>query len=308
MATATSPDELKQKVSSGLLSFPLTDFDETDSFDAKAYGRRMEWLAEYGASATFAAGGAGEFFSLTEAEYRDLVEVAVSTTAGTGQPVIAATGYGTRAAVALAKEAERLGADGLLVLPPYLVESTQEGLFAHISAICNAVGIGVIFYNRANARLKAETLLRLIETCPNLVGFKDGVGDIEELLRVRELCGSGIALINGMPTAEVFAQAFLGMGVSTYSSAIFNFVPRSAVDFYNAVRSGDTAHVTEFMRDFLLPYRVLCSRQAAYAVSMIKAGATLVGRSAGTVRPPLSMPTRDEQAELARLIAGLGAQ
>ena len=308
MATATRPEELKKKVSSGFLSFPLTDFDDTDRFDAGAYARRLKWLGSYGASAIFAAGGAGEFFSLTNSEYCELIQTAVAAQAGSGVPVIAATGYGTRMAVSFAKDAERLGADGLLMLPPYLVEATQEGLYQHIKAVCDATAIGIIVYNRANGQLKVETLQRLLDVCPNLIGFKDGIGNFEDLLRVREYCGDRVAMINGMPTAEVFAQAFMGMGIGTYSSAIFNFVPRSAAEFNKAVLEGDKAFVTDFMKTFLLPYRLLCSRHPSYAVSMIKAGATIVGRNAGLARPPLSMPTEEEQVELAELIARLGKQ
>ena len=77
-----------------------------------------------------------------------------------------ARGYGTRTAIEYAQEAERLGADGLLLMPPYLVEASQEGLRAHITAICRATKLGVIVYNRANCRLAAATTARLAADCP----------------------------------------------------------------------------------------------------------------------------------------------
>jgi 5-dehydro-4-deoxyglucarate dehydratase len=211
-------------------------------------------------------------------------------------------------AIALAEEAQKLGADGLLLLPPYLTESSQQGLKAHITAVCRSTRLGVIVYSRANMRIKAETLQQLADDCPNLIGFKDGVGDIEEILKIKALLGDRLAYINGMPTAEIFAGAYGGMGISVYSSAIFNFIPRSAMVFNRAILDNDQAAVHQFTRDFLVPYGLLRSRQPGYAVSIIKAGADIVGRGAGRVRPPLSDVTPSERAELAALIERLGPQ
>ena len=157
-----SPDELKSLLPGGLLSFPLTDFDANDAFDSKASARRLEWLLGSKTAAMFVAGGAGEFFSLTANEYADVLRTAVKPAARI--PVIGAAGYGTRQAISYAQETERLGADGILLLPPYLVEGPQDGLRAHITAVCRATRLAVIVYNRANCRLQAETLAHLRKT------------------------------------------------------------------------------------------------------------------------------------------------
>lgn len=86
-----TPQELKSIISSGLLSFPLTDFDAQGDFDRAGYVRRLEWLAPYGASALFAAGGTGEFFSLTGDEYPGIIQAAVDTCRGK-VPIIAGAG------------------------------------------------------------------------------------------------------------------------------------------------------------------------------------------------------------------------
>src|SRR4051812_32735928 len=122
-----SPQELKQVLSSGLLSFPITDFDAQGEFNAKTYADRLDWLAPYGASALFAAGGTGEFFSLTPTEFSQVIKVAVDTCDGK-VPILAGAGGPTRMAIAYAQEAERLGAKGVLLLPHYLTETNQDGL------------------------------------------------------------------------------------------------------------------------------------------------------------------------------------
>jgi 5-dehydro-4-deoxyglucarate dehydratase len=302
-----TPQELKDVVPRGMLSFPLTDFGPDGEFDARACVVRLEWLSRYPSSALFMAGGAGEFFSLTPAEFSAVIGTAVQACGGR-TPIIAGCGYGTRTAIEYAKEAERLGADGLLLMPPYLVEASQEGLRAHITAICNATRLGVIVYNRANCRLAAVTTARLAADCPNLIGFKDGVGDLELLAATRAVVGDRLIFINGMPTAETYAAAFKAAGVVTYSSAVFNFIPRTALAFHAAINAGDSTTVDRLMRDFFVPYVRLRARQPGYAVSIVKAGATIVGRSAGKVRPPLSDCTAEEVHNLKALIDAMGPQ
>ncbi|RPI36032.1 MAG: 5-dehydro-4-deoxyglucarate dehydratase, partial [Hyphomicrobiaceae bacterium] len=198
------PQELKTIMSSGLLSFPLTDFDAQENFNPKGYAARLEWLAPYGASALFAAGGTGEFFSLTGEEYARVIKTAVDTCRGK-VPIIAGAGGPTRFAIQCAQEAERAGAHGILLLPHYLTEAGQEGLIAHVEQICKSVKFGVIVYNRNVCKLTPESLAILADRCPNLIGFKDGIGDIELMSSIYMKMGERFAYLGGLPTAEVYA-------------------------------------------------------------------------------------------------------
>lgn len=301
------PTDLRAVLSSGLLSFPVTDFTAAGDFDAAAYARRLAWLAPYGASALFAAGGTGEYFSLTPEEYPQVVGTAVAACRG-GVPIVAGAGGPTRVAVARAREAERLGAAGVLLLPHYLTEAPQDGVAAHVEAVCRAVDIGVVVYNRGPCRLGPDQLERLADRCPNLVGFKDGLGDIELMLAIRRRLGDRFAYLGGLPTAEVYAAAYRALGVPVYSSAVFNFVPRTALEFHRAVTAGDEAAMGRLLDGFFLPLIAIRNRAPGYAVSIVKAGCRIVGRDAGPVRPPLVELTADETARLAALIDALGPQ
>jgi 5-dehydro-4-deoxyglucarate dehydratase len=302
-----TPQDLKNTISSGLLSFPLTDFDAKGDFNARGYAQRLEWLAPYGASALFAAGGTGEFFSLTGDEYPQVIRTAVQTCKGK-VPIIAGAGGPTRFAIACARAAEEAGAHGILLLPHYLTEAGQEGLAAHVEAVCRSVKFGVIVYNRGVCRLQPETLARLAERCPNLVGFKDGIGDIELMVSIYQKMGDRFAYLGGLPTAEVYAAAYKALGTPVYSSAVFNFIPKTAMAFYEAVRSDDHATQHRLLREFFMPYLEIRNRMPGYAVSIVKAGARLVGHDAGPVRPPLTDLKQDELDRLQGLIASLGSQ
>jgi 5-dehydro-4-deoxyglucarate dehydratase len=302
-----NPQELKSIMGSGLLSFPLTDFDAKGDFDKKGYVKRLEWLAPYGASALFAAGGTGEFFSLTGEEYPEIIQTAVDTCRGV-VPIIAGAGGPTRFAIQCAQAAEKAGAHGILLLPHYLTEAGQEGLSAHVEAVCKSVKFGVIVYNRGQSRLYPDALEKLAARCPNLVGFKDGIGDIELMSSIYLRMGERFAYLGGLPTAEVYAAAYKALGTPVYSSAVFNFIPKTAMDFYKAVAADDMATQHRLLKDFFMPYLDIRNKGQGYAVSIVKAGAKIVGHDAGPVRTPLTDLKPAEYEALAALIATLGPQ
>lgn len=249
----------------------------------------------------FAAGGTGEFFSLSPGEIPAIVRAAKEAAGRTA--IVSGCGYGTEMAVEIARAAEQAGADGILLLPHYLIDAPQEGLLAHATRVCRSVGIGVMVYNRDNAVMQPDTVARLCDACPNMIGFKDGTGDIGLVRHVTAKMGDRLVYLGGMPTAELFAEAYLGAGFTTYSSAVFNFVPALANAFYAALRGGDRTTCERLLVDFFYPFMAIRNRQKGYAVSAIKAGVRLQGFAAGRVRAPLVDLTGEEEAMLERLIA-----
>jgi 5-dehydro-4-deoxyglucarate dehydratase len=296
-----TPRELARTLSAGLLSFPITHFDSSYAFDEAAYRSNLDWLANYEVAGLFAAGGTGEFFSLTVSEVNRVVKAAVDQVAGK-VPIVAPAGGGTAQAIELAQAAEANGADGILLFPPYLTECDTAGVAEHVIRVCRGTRLGVIVYSRANAKLDDLTTAYIADKCPNLIGYKDGVGDIERMTRVHNRLGDRLAYIGGLPTAETYALPYLEMGVTTYSSAIFNFLPEWALKFYAAVRARDTAFVQRELHDFVIPYTEIRNRRAGYAVSIVKAGMKVVGRSAGPVRTPLLDLSDEEVAMLETLV------
>ena len=300
--TEYSPTDLAAQLKSGLLSFPVTHFTDDLEFDEAAYRKHLGWLAEYPVAGLFAAGGTGEGFSLTFDETDRVVRAAVDEVAGS-VPVLAPATGSTANAVAQAKAAEAAGADGLLLMPPYLTESSQAGLVEHVTQVCQATGLGVVVYSRANAVLHDEAVATLADRNPTMIGFKDGVGSIEQMTRTYARVGDRLMYVGGLPTAETFALPLLQLGVSTYSSALFNFVPQWAIEFYDAVRAQDRDEVYRRLSEFVLPYLDIRDRTPGYAVSIVKGGLAAIGRPAGPVRPPLTDLRDSEVAELRDLIA-----
>ncbi|WP_158850386.1 5-dehydro-4-deoxyglucarate dehydratase [Saccharothrix deserti] len=295
------PDALADRLASGLLSFPVTHFDADLLFDESRYREHLAWQAGFDVAGLFAAGGTGEGFSMTPEEVDRVVRAAVDEVGGRVPVVAPATGA-TVVSAAQARAAQDAGASGVLLFPPYLTEASQRGLVEHISAVCRATDLGVIVYSRANAVLTDATVAEVADRNPNLVGLKDGVGDIEQMTRTYSRVGDRLVYIGGLPTAETFALPLLQLGVNTYSSALFNFLPEFALRFYAAVRAQDRSAVYGMLADFVIPYLDIRDRARGYAVSIVKAGLTAVGRDGGRVRPPLSDLTEDELAELTALV------
>src|SRR5271170_6841516 len=185
-----SAEEFAKKIGKGLLSFPVTHFTDAYAFDEGPYREHLDWLLRYKPAGLFAAGGTGEFFSLTLQEFSTVVSAAVQQT-NRRVPVVAGCGYGTEIAKQFAQAAE------------------TAGIVAHVEAVCASTNLGVIFYNRDNCIINEATLEHLCARCPNLVGFKDGVGDIELMTRIYARLGDRLTYIGGLPTAETFALPYL---------------------------------------------------------------------------------------------------
>ena len=293
--------KIKSSLEDGLLSFPITDFDENGEFNAETYAERLEWFVSHEVSSVFVAGGTGEFFSLSATEYEQIVNLSAKVVAER-VPVISSVGRSIPEAIAFAKMAEKAGINALLLFPPYLTECPQDGVFEYAKAIIQNTTLPVIYYNRGNGVLSADYIKKLADACPNFIGLKDGTGNMQDLNDTIKTVGKRLSYIGGVPTAEIIAEAYLSIGVNTYSSAAFNFVPELANKFYHSLRAGDTETVAEITKNFYIPLVRLRSKKNGYAVSLIKAGAKIIGKSAGNVRPPLSMPTDADYAELEKII------
>lgn len=288
-----------------VLFFPVTPFGEDGSLRpdllAAHVGQRLEWDP----GAVFVACGTGEYPALSVAEVAVATQVAAREVGGR-VPVIAGTGGPLGHAREVARVAADAGADGLLVLPPYLARGPQAGLVAYVEAIAAASELPLIVYHRGDGQLTGASAARLLAD-PRVVGIKDGVGDLAVAqAHVRAAVRSGrpeVRLFNGLPTAEVTQPAFDAVGVRDYSSAVFAMAPDIATGYLHALRGGDEATRLALLDAFYLPFTELRDETPGFAVALVKAGVRLEGLPVGGVRPPLVDPTPAQEARLAALLA-----
>jgi len=293
---------------SGVLFFPVTPMTETGEVDLDLLARHVGSGVDAGPGGVFIACGTGEFHALGAEEFGRVVRTAVEVVAGR-VPVYAGAGGSVTQAKAFAVAAKDAGADGLLLLPPYLVEMPHAGLIAYTREVAAVTDLPVIVYNRNNARYTEASAIEVAKI-PNVIGFKDGTGDLDQVARIVRAVSDALKdgdkdflFFNGMPTAETTQQAYRAIGVPLYSSATFAFAPDLALAFYNALETGNDALTNALLREFFHPLVRLRDTVPGYAVSLVKAGVALEGTAAGPVRAPLIMPTADDLTELRAIIA-----
>jgi 5-dehydro-4-deoxyglucarate dehydratase len=295
----------------GVLFFPVTPFSPDGEVDHNVLAEHLRSGLAAGPGGIFAACGTGEFHALAPEEYDAVVRTAV-TVASAQVPVFAGAGGPLPTAVRLAQAAEDAGADGLLLMPPYLVAGPPAGLVEYTRQVAEATGLPLIVYQRGNVVFDPQSAVAAARL-PTVTGFKDGLGDLDRLgqivVAVREaLPDKPFQFFNGMPTAEATVPAYRGIGVDLYSSAAFCFAPEVSMAFYKAVTTGDTAVVNRLLAVFFHPLTRLRAKVPGYAVSLVKAGVRLRGLDVGGVRPPLTDPTPEHLDELSGILAaGLAA-
>ncbi|AYC41352.1 putative 5-dehydro-4-deoxyglucarate dehydratase [Streptomyces griseorubiginosus] len=291
---------LRDGMARGVLSFPLTSFHDDGTLDPDGFRAHVAAQIATGPGAVFPACGTGEFFSLDEDEYRQVVTVAVEE-AGGRVPVVAGVGYGWAQAARFARIAEEAGADALLVLPHYLVAAPQDGLVAQLEQLAARTPLPLIAYQRGQVSFGVAAFRR-ITAIPGVIGLKDGHSDLDRLQRLTLAAPEDFLFFNGAATAEIQARAYAAVGVPAYSSAVHAFAPEIADAFFAALSDGDDGTVEKLLRDFYVPLVELRDRVPGYAVSLVKAAARLRGRPVGPVRAPLTDPTAADLAELRQLL------
>ncbi|GGF98091.1 putative 5-dehydro-4-deoxyglucarate dehydratase [Rhodococcoides trifolii] len=292
----------------GVLFFPVTPFTATGDVD---YARLTEHIAkgvDAGPGGVFIACGTGEFHALEAEEFGSIVATAVEVVAGR-VPVFAGAGGSLAQAKIFARAAKDNGADGILLLPPYLVTMPQAGLVDYTRAVADATDLPVIVYNRSNARYDENSAIEVAQF-PTVIGFKDGTGDLDKVARIvravkdaLEPSGKPFLFFNGLPTAEVSQQAYRAIGVPLYSSATFAFAPELALAFYDSLETENIELTEALLRSFFHPLVRLRDEVPGYAVSLIKAGVTMEGVDAGPVRAPLVDISPAHQLELEAIVA-----
>lgn len=295
-------------VDDGVLFFPVTPFDADGAVAPDTLAKHITDGLAHRPGGVFVACGTGEMHALDTAEHLLATRTAVEVAAGT-VPVVAGAGGPLAVARTQARQAADAGADALLLLPPYLVGGPAHGIAAYVTQVVEASDLPVILYQRGQVRFDVEVLRRLAAH-PQVVGLKDGTGDVDLLTRqvlalradLGEALGREFLLFNGLPTAELTMPAYRGMGVTRWSSAAFCVVPEVATAFHDAHVGGDVDREQQLLTEFYAPLVALRDRVPGYAVSLIKAGVRLRGLDVGPVRPPLADPTANDVADLERLV------
>ena len=292
------PNTLRNKLS-GVIAFPITPFKDDLSLDLPGLHVNLNKLLEYPVSAIVAAGGTGEMYSLTPAEYLRVIEL-TALAVEDRVPVIAGVGFGQRLGVEMAQAAEKAGADGLLVFPPYYPQADDEGLFEYYRSISKATRLGMIVYSRDWARF-SPVLVESLTSLPSLVGWKDGHGDMRQLQSLMHRVGERLVWIGG--AGDDMIGVYYSIGVRAFGSSIATVAPALSLKLHELAASEDNQGLAELLETCVIPLYELRSRRRGYEVSAMKAMMDLIGLNGGPVRPPLVDVTAAELDELRAILS-----
>jgi 5-dehydro-4-deoxyglucarate dehydratase len=292
------PTTLRNKLN-GVIAFPVTPFKEDLSLDLPALHENLTNLMQYSISALVAAGGTGEMYSLTPAEYTRVVEL-TALAVEDRVPVIAGVGFGQRLAIEMAQAAEKAGADGILVFPPYYTHAEHEGLFEYYRAIGAATRLGMIIYSRDWA-IFSPAMVERLTSIPTLVAWKDGQGDIRRLQAIMNRVGDRLHWIGG--AGDDLVAAYYSIGIRTFTSSIATVAPRLSLKLHELGEAGDFEVLIDLLERCVVPLYALRGRHKGYEVSAMKAMMDMVGLNGGPVRPPLVNVKPEEENELRTILA-----
>ena len=208
----------------------VTPFHENGTVNYEKFAELLEFQIQNGTDAIIVCGTTGEASTLTHEEHLDVIKYCVEKVAGR-IPVIAGTGSNcTDTAVYLSKEAEKYGADGLLLVTPYYNKATQNGLYEHFKIIADSVKIPIILYNvpsRTGCNIMPETVVRLCKEVDNIVGVKEASGNISQIAKLQALAVGRVELYSGNDDQILPILSLGGKGVI---SVLANVAPKQTHD------------------------------------------------------------------------------
>ena len=263
----------------------VTPFHEDGSVNYEKFAELIEFQVANGTDAIIVCGTTGEASTLSHEEHLDVVGFCIKQVAGR-IPVVAGTGSNcTETAIYLSTEAEKLGADGLLLVSPYYNKATQKGLYTHFKAIADSVKIPVILYNiqgRTGVNIAPETIVKLCKEVDNIVGVKEASGNISQIAKIMSLANGEIDLYSGNDDQIVPILSLGGKGVI---SVLSNVAPKETHDMCQLYFDGKVQEsAKEQLRAIPLCDALFCEVNPI----PVKAGLNMMGMGAGPLRLPLT--------------------
>ncbi len=263
----------------------VTPMKTNGDVDYEQFKKLLDFQIEEGTDAIIVCGTTGEASTLTHEEHLEVIRYCVEVVAGR-IPVIAGTGSNcTQTAIYLSKEAEKYGADGLLLVSPYYNKATQNGLYEHFKAVAQSVKVPVLLYNvpsRTGCNILPETVVRLCKDVENIVGVKEASGNISQIAHLAAIAGDEVDIYSGNDDQIVPILSLGGLGVI---SVLSNVAPRQTHDICEKFFTGDVAGSRKLQLEALN----LCNALFCEVNPIpVKKALQLMGMIGGTLRMPLT--------------------
>jgi 4-hydroxy-tetrahydrodipicolinate synthase len=285
----------------GTFTALVTPF-QNDEIDVGAFERLIETQIEGGVAGIVPVGTTGESPTLSHEERERVIEMAVNF-AGKRCLVLAGTGSNsTREAIAYTKAAEKLSADGALLVAPYYNKPSQEGLFRHFRAIAQSTALPLMLYNipsRCGVDIGAQTVVRLAAECPNIVSIKEASGSVDRVSELHTRLPDGFTILSG---DDSLTLPFLSVGAVGVVSVASNLFPAKIVELVHAFLSGDAKRAQRLHQIFLPLFKDLFIEPNPVPAKM---ALSWRGAMSGECRLPLCEMSGANEARLRKTVEDL---
>ncbi len=282
----------------------VTPFKANGEVDYETFAKNIEFQIENNIDAIIVCGTTGEASTLSHEEHLDVIRYCVKCV-NKRVPVVAGTGSNcTETAIYLSQEAEKAGADALLVVTPYYNKATQKGLYEHFKMVADSVKVPIILYNipgrTGGVNILPETVVRLCTEVENIVGVKDATGNISQVAKLMSIAGDKVDLYSGNDDQIVPLLSLGGKGVI---SVLSNIAPQQTHDICAKFFEGDVNGSRKLQLDFLSLINLLFIEVNPIPV---KKACELMGMMGGTLRRPLTEMEEDNAAKLENEMKAMG--
>lgn len=283
----------------------ITPFHEDGSVNYEKLGELIEFQIANKTDAIIICGTTGEASTLTHEEHLECIKYTIDKVAKR-VPVVAGTGSNcTETAIYLSQEAEKYGADALLVVTPYYNKATQKGLIAHYTAVANSVNVPIIMYNvpsRTGCNIQPETAVALAKNVKNIVGIKEASGNISQVAKLMQLADGCIDLYSGNDDQIVPILSLGGLGVI---SVLSNVAPKETHDIVELYMNGKVQESAKLQLKALpLINQLFCEVNPI----PVKAAVNLMGMEVGPLRMPMTEMEEAHKEELKKAMEEFGVK
>jgi 5-dehydro-4-deoxyglucarate dehydratase len=296
-----TPSELQQQLR-GVIAFVPTPFRTDEALDLDSLAAHLDFMCRSHVQTIVVCGGVGEYFALDDAEFGEVVRTSAAVVGGRAS-LLAGVGASTRRACALAECAASAGVDGLMVNPVHFLRPSEEGWFAHYRALAQAAGLGLMVFSTAGVSYAPDSLERLAEI-PEVIAFKDELGDLKLFGELVERLGDRLTWINGM--AETWLAPYVSLSAQAVTSGMVNVVPDLSHAIWDAASTSCWRELQKLLGGGPRALARLRERRNGYPIMVIKEALNLLGRPGGGAGRlpllPLAEADREDLRSILRLL------
>lgn len=286
----------------GVCVVVCTPFSENEELDEETLRRHIRFLLDAGVHGIIPTGSTSEFASLSETERKRVVDITIDEVNGRVPVVVGTAAVSTRDTIMYSQYAEKAGADGVMIVPPYYCHPTEREIYQHYKAVAESIHLPIMLYNNpwtSGVDMQPALVARLTKI-ENVTYIKESSGDMRRVSEIMRFCGDKMTIFCG---ADNLALEMFAMGVQGWVAAPANAIPKQCVELYELAAVKKDLEKARELYFKMLPF--FTALESGQFVQYVKASLEILGRSIGAPRRPLLRPAEEDYGKLEGILSAL---